>query len=64
MQTLELRRPLSPAKGDLSITQSLAADFAHLGCLCFSKNEEGCDEENRGVNGVVRKNIWKLEEEG
>lgn len=55
VQSVEPRRPLSPARRDLSITQSLAAASAHLGLpVPFSKHGEGCDEESRGVNGVVR----------
>lgn len=55
VQSVEPRRPLSPARRDLSITQSLAAASAHLGLpVPFPKHGEGCDEESRGVNGVVR----------
>ncbi len=49
---------MSLARRDLSITESLAAAFAHLHCLCFSKNGERCGEENRSVSGDV--NIWKI----
>lgn len=49
---------MSLARRDLSITESLAAAFAHLHCLCFSKNGERFDEENRRVSGDV--NIWQI----
>lgn len=62
---MEPRRPLSPARRDLSITQSLAAALAHLGLPApFSKHGEGCDEESRGVNGVVRAKYLEMRRGG
>lgn len=57
VQWLELRSPLSLARRDLSITESLAAAFAHLDCLCFAKNGERCDEDNGRVNGGCKRGV-------
>lgn len=53
-------------QGGIYQSQSPAAAFARIDCLCFSKNRERCDEENRRVNGDAKEkdvHIWKLSED-